>query len=129
MKASLVQLSNAEAAMHMLSQKTLPFDVAYQVSKLVRKAKGPIEDYRKAEMALIEAYGTPAVEGQRGPGAQYNLDLARIDEFNEKLKTLRDTEEELNVKPINVSQLSKLDIEPGVLTPLFDWFLIDDLPE
>lgn len=126
MKVTLVALAQAMGAMHALSQQKLPFDIAYQVSKLVRKAKGPIEDFTKAEQALMAEYGTP-IEGQPG---NFTLDTTREAEFREKHEQLKNTEEEIPVKTQLLSSLQNLSIEPGVITPLIELgFFTDDMPE
>ena len=100
MKTSIKQILNARETLSRLAGQTLPVKQSYRLAKLVKAVNDELSVYEGERIKLCEKYGT--LDKDNGV---YKFEGENREKFNADINVLLSQEVELDVKPIDISNL------------------------
>ena len=114
MKTTIKQILNARETLSRLSEKALPVKQSYRLAKLVKAVDDEINVYDGERIKLCEKYGTLNKEKHI-----YEFKDEEYKSFETDINVLQSQEVELDVKPIDISDLELsaqdiINIEPFI---------------
>lgn len=102
-------LENAEN-IRLLQELKLPIKVSYRIKRLVDKISPIFNTYNDNRESLIKELG------EEDPKTKiFSVTKLNEKEFFAKIKELKEVEEEVDYKPIKISELGEMNIEPKLL--------------
>lgn len=112
MKTTIEKILDAREVLSRLAEKALPVRQSYSLAKLVKAVNGEFAIYEGERIKLCEKYGTLNRE-------QMQYDINDWDGLRKDMQTLESQEVELDVKPIDISNLELsaqdiINIEPFI---------------
>lgn len=112
MKTSIKQILNARETLSQLAGRTLPVKQSYRLAKLVKAVNDEMSIYEGERIKLCEKYGTLNKKANK-------YDINDTDGFSKDSVVLLSQEVELDVKPIDISNLELsaqdiINIEPFI---------------
>jgi hypothetical protein len=121
MKLALGRLKNSEQALIKLSTSTLPINIAYKVSKILKIVSSELTDLEEHRKKLVQKYGSENEDGN------IIVENQNIDKFVEELNPLLLVEIELPFEKINASTLpNDLTVTPLEVTQLEDFINFEE---
>lgn len=121
MKLTLGRLKSSEQALVKLSTSTLPINLAYKVSKILKSVSSELTDLEEHRKKLVEKYGRDNGEGSLVVSAD------NIDNFINELNPLLEEEIDLPFEKINASNLpNDLNFTPLEVTQLEDFINFEE---
>lgn len=112
MKTTIEKILDARDTLSRLAEKTLPVKQSYRLAKLVKVVNDELSVYEGERIKLCEKYGTLNKEAKK-------YDINDTDGFYRDSAVLLSQEVELDVKPIDISNLELsaqdiINIEPYI---------------
>lgn len=98
MKTTIDKILDAREALSRLAEKALPVKQSYRLAKLVKAVNDELSVYEGERIKLCEKYGTLNEEAKK-------YDINDTDGFYRDSAVLLSQEVELDVKPIDISNL------------------------
>ena len=121
----LNQIIGSQESLSKLLELKLPIKVSYKISKLINKIQPDLKIYEEKRMDLFKEYGILDEEKQ-----VYNLKPENIEKFSEDLKTLLDTDIEVDfgegkeLERISIASLGDVQVTSQDLIKL-DWLFTE----
>lgn len=114
MKITIKQILNARETLSRLAEKALPVKQSYRLAKLVKAVNDELAIYNSERIKLCEKYGTANKEK-----GIYEFQGENAEKAGADLDVLQSQEVELDVKPIDISDLELsasdiINIEPFI---------------
>lgn len=114
MKVTIKQILNARETLSQLANKALPVKQSYRLAKLVKTINDELNVYDGERIKLCEKYGTLNKEKRI-----YEFEDGEYKSFETDINVLQSQEVELDVKPIDISDLELsasdiINIEPFI---------------
>jgi len=112
-----------------IKDTSLPFALAYQLLSINKAVNDCIAFYRDQYNKLLEEYGMKNDDGTykiSEDGAAFLLKEETIQEARQKFFELDNSEFPIDVKPIPISALEKLNLSPSKLTGLLPFIEKDE---
>lgn len=121
MKVSLRKIRAADAVLKEISDLDLDAAPAFKIADLVMAAAPRMQAFEAQFAKHLQKYGR-AIKGK--PGA-FDVPQAKVADFLKQVDPLLDTEIEINVEQVSLSELPPT-IKPRLLMPLLGWFVVKD---
>ena len=114
MKTTIEKILDAREVLSRLAEKALPVKQSYRLAKLVKAVNDELSIYEGERIKLCEEYGT--LDKDNGV---YKFEGENREKFNADINVLLSQEVELDVKPIDISNLELsaqdiINIEPFI---------------
>lgn len=100
MNIKLIQILSARDTLSRLGERTLPVKQSYRLAKLIKAINSEMGVYEGERIKLCEKYGT--LDKDNGV---YKFEGENREKFNADINVLLSQEVELDVKPIDISDL------------------------
>ena len=100
MKTTIEKILDARDTLSRLAERTLPVKQSYGLAKVVKAVNGEFAIYEGERIKLCEKYGT--LDKDNGV---YKFEGENREKFNADINVLLSQEVELDVKPIDISNL------------------------
>ncbi len=121
MKLKLSQLVNSSQAFSRLMSQPMRAVKSFALSKVARQIEPDLKAYDEQRIKLLKEYGKLRDES----GQQYEFDTPRqAQEFVAELNALLEQDVELDVKPILLADLDKIEISAVDILTL-GWLIVD----
>lgn len=128
MKIKNITIFNSMQGLREISEKEMPYKATLKISKNIKKLEEILNDYQEEYNKLIDAYyekdengNFVPVEGQQG---FYKIKTETAQEFQEKMQTLNEFENDVDLYLIDPNELEDIKISPKVLMQIE--YMIDD---
>lgn len=114
MKTTIEKILDVRETLSRLAEKALPVKQSYRLAKLVKAVNNELSIYEGERIKLCEKYGT--LDKDNGV---YKFEGENREKFNADINVLLSQEVELDVKPIDISNLELsaqdiINIEPFI---------------
>lgn len=127
----LSQLIDGKSALDNLMKQNLPVGIAFELRTFVKKVNPELLSFSELRNEKIKKYGTPTGKFN-GPDETYNFTQENAILFNEELKEILESEMDIKVPQIKVSDLiaysEKTNIPiaiSGTDMVLLDWLITE----
>ena len=108
-------------AMTGLLQVQMPIKVAKQVAEVARELNKHVEVYQAQQRLLFEKWGEPSTDESHPKGSKQIKD-EHLEEYNEITQQDKETDFDIKVPEIKISDFRDVDIVPAILFEL-DWLI------
>lgn len=128
MKIKNLQIVNSMQGLSEISEKEMPYKVTLKISKNIRKLEEVINDYKLEYDKLVDEYYEKDENGNfipvEGKDGFFIIRPDKAQEYSEKINTLNEFENDIDLYLIEPSELEDIKISPRVLMQID--FMIDD---
>jgi len=121
MKVKIQDILAAAPTIQKLNGISLPAKVSYNIARNLKKIQHELEPFEKARVELVRKYGNDDGEGK------LVVKEESMEEFYKEMGGLLEEEIEVDIRPISIDGLNKIELSPGELQ-LID-FMFDDNKE
>ncbi len=108
------------ALQSLATKKLPPYPTAYRVGKALAAMQSEERHLQLMHANLVKKYGELDESKQN-----WKVKPENTDEFNAEFNPILESEVELEIPTIDVTDLGKEPIEPVVISSLIDWFIYD----
>lgn len=119
----LSKVINSIEGLNQLAKTKLPVSLGFRISTAINNLNPLIENYYKTRNELLKKHGKEVIEKDK-PTGRYDIPKEKVDEFNKELEELNDTEIDVKLPEIKLSELGNIEIEPSALVNL-DWLIVE----
>ena len=100
MKITIGQLKLSEESLVKFSKQDIPVQMAFQLSRLIRKIVPELQSLEEARQTLVHKFGEVDLES-----GQTTVPQSKISEFTQEIKPILDTEVEMPFDKIPFSKI------------------------
>lgn len=117
---NLAQVINSIDALHALMEKECSGLLAYKIGKIVLAISDETSAFDSAKQAVAERYGERNANGdlKREENGTIPIRQEYLNEARQELDKIINTEVELNVAPIKLSEIAEMKLSPQDVLPL-----------
>ena len=119
MKLKLEKIVNATQPLSRLMVQPMKIAQSWSLSKLSKLIDVELKSFDEARNKLLAEYGTLTEDG-----TQYIFATDKAMPFSEEIKSLLDQEIDIEIVPISLSKLDRIDISASDLLML-DWLIVE----
>lgn len=110
MKVKLGDLKEMVIGLHAIQGKKFPVKISYTIAKNVKKLAEEHADYEKQRIKLCEEFANKDKDGKPVlVDGKYDIPCSHLEEFNDAVNELRETEIDVDIHSVSFSELDKCD--------------------
>lgn len=117
----LKQLILSVESLSYLSSLKLPAVTSYKLALLTKKINPDIEEFHKTRNEKLKEYGEEIMEDEKSTG-KFNIKQENIEIFNKEIDDLLETELNIDIPDVSISEFSGINIEPKYFIEL-EWLI------
>jgi len=123
-KVKLGEILSSTTALEHLGEQHLKGKLAYKVGKAIKTISNEINLYDKARKELLNEYCVKDENGEVQIDERGNAQVEKqyIDKYNQEIRTLNDTDIELNIVLLDLDDFENIEITPREIMQL-DWLI------
>lgn len=110
MKVKLGELKEMVTGLYAIQEKRFPVKISYAIAKNVKNLAEEHADYEKQRIKLCEEFANKDKDGN--PiliDGKYDIPDCHLEEFNDVVNELRETEIDVDIHSVSFSELDKCD--------------------
>ena len=122
-KATLAEIVSAVPALEAISQRSFNGVNAFKIARLIRELNKEVELFNQERRNLIEKYCERDDNGEMvTEDGNIRLQEAYIDNYNNTLQVMLDSEIEINASPLKIEALEDITLTPQQALSLEPFF-------
>jgi hypothetical protein len=113
-EVTLNEVLNSIGAFRSLSEQKIPAKVAFQIARLIRELDKENKTFDESRVKALQEYSERDENGEIKTSPEGNVVLRqdKIEEYNNKIQELLDTQIQVNAEKISLSLLENLELSP-----------------
>jgi hypothetical protein len=113
-EVTLNEVLNSIGAFRSLSEQKIPAKVAFQIARLIRELDKENKTFDESRVKALQEYSERDENGEIKTSPEGNVVLRqdKIEEYNNKIQELLDTQIQINAEKISLSLLENLELSP-----------------
>lgn len=114
-KMTIMEILNMVPVLQEMSNKSFPGSTSFKIARLMRELDKEIQLFDKQRTEIAQEFGEKDASGQLVSTEEGNIKIieSKIEECNEKLSSIINTEIEINADKLSYSSIENADFTPS----------------